>query len=157
MNVDAAWKPSPPSTGIGAMCRDSSGRVVGASSTFFDMDVKNPIAELIAILEGMKLAKALRCEVVEVESDSVQAVKLILKEQEIWGEVEAVVEEIWQKSLEFSRITFSHISMDVNNVADIIAKKARMDRICEPWVESYPGWLVSSIEADHFSFAHVAV
>lgn len=40
------------------------------------------------------MAKQLRCKEVGIESDCIQAIKLIRKENEVWGKVEALVEEI---------------------------------------------------------------
>lgn len=49
LNTDATWGKTPSSTGLGAIVRDSAGRLVGASSCSLKVDFQVPIAELMAI------------------------------------------------------------------------------------------------------------
>lgn len=56
LNIDAAWKPGIPKTGIGAILRNSEGFLVGFAVQSTDIDFDTPLAELLAI----KLAFILR-------------------------------------------------------------------------------------------------
>lgn len=109
INVDAAWVQSPPSTGIGIIGRNLEGESMGDSSLFFDMDFQNPMAELIAILEGIRMAKAFGYGKIIVESDSSQAVNLALKQSKYQNELEPLVEVIWSQMSFFTEIKIRHI------------------------------------------------
>lgn len=87
MNVDAAWNSCPTSTGFGAVCRDSSGMIKGASASFVDLDFSPTIAELRVVAEGLNLALV-------VESNCLRAINLILKKSESWSEEGVLVEAI---------------------------------------------------------------
>lgn len=123
--MDATWVSGFPRTGIGVLCRDSGGSLKGAFAKFLDMDFESPMAELKAILEGVKFAEILGCQYIMLESDCLEAINLIVKEDEVRNELGVVVEEIRNRVLAFSEISFSFISRRHNSVADVVAKWAK--------------------------------
>lgn len=80
---------------------------MSASSSFVDMDFKAPMAELKAIFEGFGLAKALVCGKIVVESDCIQVIIRVLNHNEVWGELEALLEDIWTILPYFYEVYFS--------------------------------------------------
>lgn len=77
LNVDAAWSSDPSTTGMGAILRDWTGQLIGASARFVDLDFSPPLAEILAIWEGLKFAVALNLSHLIVESDCLQAINLL--------------------------------------------------------------------------------
>lgn len=137
------------SSGLGAIIRDSEGRMVGASSRSLKVDLQGPIAELMAILQGIRLAVSIDCEKLLIESNCMVAINLISKKSNCLGEVEVVLEDIWTSTYSFSDISFSHIPRDCNRVADKLAKVARtrnlnMTRMC-----NFPRWMYDRVSFDH--------
>lgn len=125
---------------------------MGASSSFMDMDFKAPFAEVKAILEGLQMAKSLGCGKVVIESDCAQAVKCVSRRNEVWGKLEPVIEDIWALFPCFSKVYFSHISREINCVADYITKKPRLLELSDTWINSILRWIMSLVEDDRFSY-----
>lgn len=61
INVDAAWIPSIPTTGIGVIFRNSNGEAIAASTISLDANIGAPLFALRAIYEGMVFAKSMGC------------------------------------------------------------------------------------------------
>lgn len=60
------------------------GEAKGAKQWFSDGIYSPLMAELSAIMEGIKFAEALGCRRLEIESDCLQAINLILGKSESW-------------------------------------------------------------------------
>lgn len=54
LNVDAAWKSNPASTGLSAILKDWKGNLLGVSAWSMDLDFDPPLAEIFAVCEGLK-------------------------------------------------------------------------------------------------------
>lgn len=61
-------------------------------SSYVNFDFKAPLVELMGIWEGIKMTKSLGFGKIIVEVGRSQAIRLVSKENEVWGEVEAWVE-----------------------------------------------------------------
>lgn len=153
LNVDAAWQSSPPSTGIGAICRDPLGVVVGALTSHYDMDFTPPMAEMMAIIEGMKLSISLGCNNISVESDNLQTINFINGSSELRNEIGSLVKEIRQLSSAFNIISFSFISRNCNKIADAIAKRAKSKCCNKVWIDCLPLWIGELVYHGHSSSA----
>lgn len=94
INVDAAWYSS--SIGVGTICKNSLGNIIGVAASFYDLEFTPLLDELRAISEGVKLGILLGGVNIIVESDCLEAVNLVSREKETWNEAKVLVEEIWQ-------------------------------------------------------------
>lgn len=121
-----------------------------------DVDLARSIAELRAILEGIRMAMAMNYERTLVETDCLLAINLILKKTEYWGEVEVVVADIWAFIPFFTEIEFLFVPRKCNLVDDGLAKRARMSKISGTWVCFYPSWIISLVNANLSHIAHEA-
>lgn len=156
-NVDAAWKAGISGTGIGVVCRNSRGKIQGARAVYNDLDFLAPMPELKAIVEGLKFAESMNCMHVLVESDCLQAINLVLREEEVRNELGTLVDEIKRRVSSFSVVDFSFSQRNSNLVSDAIAKWARDERTNFDWVQFFPEWLCNLVFYDQFSAAHVAL
>lgn len=156
VNVDAALFQSPPSTGIGAVCRNWEGKVLGAAALHFEVDFPEPLAELRAILEGVILARRLGGVKIIVEFDCSRAVQLASRISESWSEVGTLVEAIWTQAKVFDDFSFRFIPREKNHVADNIAKKAKELGLSGFWDQNIPVWLCNLVNIDLASIAPVA-
>lgn len=68
LNCDAACVVNPPSTGVGAICRNKDGKAMAAEAKYQDFYLDPLSAELWAILEGVQRALSLGCMRLEIES-----------------------------------------------------------------------------------------
>lgn len=69
MNSVASCSISPPSSGLGILCRNKDGECMLVFSLLFDFFMEPQIAELRGILEGMRLSLRWGCSKLLVESD----------------------------------------------------------------------------------------
>lgn len=95
INTDAACFSSPSKSSIGAVGRDSKGKIMFALANVSDISLEAHLAELWALFEGVKMAVLLGCTRLRVESDCKLAINFINKKVPIWKDVEAIAESIW--------------------------------------------------------------
>lgn len=95
LNSDAACSKEVSMTSLGMICRNFEGKVTVAASKALDVRLEAHIAELWAILEGLKLVISLGCTMLVVESDCQLAINFINKVSLIWSDSEAIVLSIW--------------------------------------------------------------
>lgn len=136
--------------------RDSMGVLKCASSKFMDSGLSGTIAELKAIFEGILMVTSLNCGHLMVESDCLEAINLVTKKKDQWGEVEGILEDIWALIPSFAELSFSYSPRKFNVVADVLAKRAKVSKMSETLVWTFPSWLVSLVKNDLGIFAHVA-
>lgn len=156
INVDATWKLGFPDTGIGIICRNEVGDIVGASAIYDDLDYPSPMAELKAILEGLIFAERRGLRQILVEYDCLQATNLISMDVEVRSELGTLVDSIRSLALSFPDIKISYSQRNSNVVADAIAKWARTEKNSCVWTYAYPDWLCKLVFDDQVSSAHVA-
>lgn len=89
------------------------------------MDFPPPLAELIAIIEGLNLSISLGCKIISVESDSLQALIYIKGKEEPRSELGSIVAKIRQLVLAFEGISFNFISRNLNSMLTLLQKKQK--------------------------------
>ncbi|KAL4354521.1 hypothetical protein GQ457_06G016340 [Hibiscus cannabinus] len=126
VNVDAAVSTVDSSAGLGTSFRDDIGEWLFGSTRFIGR-CSVLIAELWAIHEGLMHAWSRGYRQVELESDSLEAVRLVLSsspEVAVCGLVLSIkgwLSKVWQ-------VRIQHVSREGNRVADRMATKGRMQR-----------------------------
>lgn len=77
--MDAAWKDSSSSTGVGIICRNEAGAAMAAKALALDVNFGAPLAELKVIHEGIVFAISMGFPQVVVKSDSHLAIDFFIK------------------------------------------------------------------------------
>ena len=122
LNVDAAFLSDSKKANLGMVVRDSSGTVQVCAVTKVDNIDSALQAELRAILFGLEIAQENLLTPLTVESDSLVAVKEILKGKETFCEWECIIADICDLAREFERCNFCFINRTANECAHNIAK-----------------------------------
>ncbi|XP_056697560.1 uncharacterized protein [Spinacia oleracea] len=120
LNVDSAWKSATEAGGGGVFRRPNGSWFVGFSSKF---NVNSPLAaELYALREGLMIAKDLKFDKLEVETDAIQ-LKLLLSniQDQAHHELGPVLREVAQLLGQNWTVLFSHIPRFCNKVAHDLA------------------------------------
>ncbi|KAL4385529.1 hypothetical protein GQ457_15G002390 [Hibiscus cannabinus] len=126
VNVDATVSTVDSSTGLGTAFRDDRGEWLFGSTRFIGR-CSLLVAELWAIHEGLMHAWSRGYRRVELESDSLKAVRLVLSnspEVTVCGLVLSIkgwLSKVWQ-------VRIQHVYREGNRVADRMATKGRMQR-----------------------------
>lgn len=88
--------------------------------------LKPPLAELFAILEGLRLAPRPNFSKIQVESDYLEAMKLINKLTTSFNENRRCwLSEIWEILKDFDVANVIHVNKKCNWLANTLAKRAR--------------------------------
>ncbi len=127
VNVDGASRGNPGHASAGAIASIPGGRIVDTVSAYLGKATNN-VAEYYSLIIGLKLAKKLGAEEVEIRSDSELVVKQMtgvykIKSaplKKLAGEAAAIVRQ-------FQEVRFVHIPRGENSAADKLANKALDD------------------------------
>ncbi|XP_056693075.1 uncharacterized protein [Spinacia oleracea] len=120
LNIDGAWKSNIVSGGGGVFRRHTGSWFVGFSSKFA---VHSPLAaELYALCEGLKIAKDLMIDKLEVETDAMNLKLLLGKVQnQVHHELGPVLREVAILLSQNWTVSFKHIPKIYNKVAHSLA------------------------------------
>lgn len=115
------------------------------------------MAEILAIQESIRFARAQNVPNLIVESDYLQAINLINSEEDEFRGADCWLEEIRSLRDFFSSIVFKFCNRSYNGLTDRIAKNARNCSLNMDWFSDFPSWIVSQLRKDdHIGFAQVA-
>ncbi len=124
---DGGARGNPGPAGIGVAIYNEKKEVVDKISEFLGVATNNQ-AEYRAILAGIKQAKKLGATEIDFYLDSELAVKQLNREYKVKNkDLAPLFLEIYNLSLSFKKITFTHIRRELNVLADALANEA-MDR-----------------------------
>jgi len=124
---DGGARGNPGPAGIGVVIYNTEKQIVDKLSEFLGVATNNQ-AEYRAILAGIKKVKQLGATEVECYLDSELVVKQLNREYKVKNkDLAPLFLEVYNLSLGFKRITFTHIPRELNAVADALANEA-MDR-----------------------------
>jgi len=127
INTDGGARGNPGPAGIGAILKTDTGQVVAKISEYLGVATNNQ-AEYKAILAGITKAKELGAEEIDFYLDSELAVKQLNREYKVRNaELAPLYVKIYNLTLQFKKVTFSHIRREFNKEADFLANEA-MDR-----------------------------
>lgn len=128
--------------GLGAVIRDSEGRVLASLSE------KIPLPQTVADLEAaaarraILLAKELNLNSIILEGDSEIITKAILAEEQSLASYGNLIEEIKMHADSFPTVRFSHINRRGNSVAHSLARHARHVSGLVIWMEEVPSHIL---------------
>ena len=127
INTDGGARGNPGPAGIGAIIKTDTGQLVAKISEYLGVATNNQ-AEYKAILAGITRAKELGAEEIDFYLDSELAVKQLNREYRVRNaELAPLYVKIYNLTLQFKKVTFSHIRREFNKEADALANEA-MDR-----------------------------
>ena len=125
--TDGGSRGNPGPAGAGAIIYDENRKVIAEISEFLGITTNNQ-AEYRAILAGIKKAVALQASEVEFYLDSELAVKQLNREYKVKNkDLAPLFLAVYNLTLSFTKISFTHIPRERNSEADRLANEA-MDR-----------------------------
>ncbi len=127
INTDGGARGNPGPAGLGVIIKTETGKVVAKISEYLGVATNNQ-AEYKAILAGIARAKELGAEAVDFYLDSELAVKQLNREYKVKNaELAPLYVKIYNLTLGFKKVTFSHVRREFNKEADALANEA-MDK-----------------------------
>lgn len=127
INSDGGARGNPGPAGIGVVIKTDTGKIVARISEYLGVATNNQ-AEYKAILAGITRAKELGAEMIDFYLDSELAVKQLNREYKVRNaELAPLFVKIYNLTLSFKKVTFSHVRREFNKEADALANEA-MDR-----------------------------
>ncbi|KAL5550543.1 hypothetical protein UlMin_000719 [Ulmus minor] len=138
VNSDAAWCSKQKKFGLGAIIRDSTGKVLGSVATPIFASVSVAVAEAWAMERGAALAKQLGFLTVVLESDCLAVIKALDLRSANVSEINYVFESIYEICNDFNLYKFSHTPRMGNQVAHSLARLALSLESEQIWSTSTP-------------------
>ncbi|KAL5572899.1 hypothetical protein UlMin_022496 [Ulmus minor] len=138
VNSDAAWCSKQKKFGLGAIIRDSTGKVLGSVATPIFASVSVAVAEAWAMERGAALAKQLGFPTVVLESDCLAVIKALDLRSANVSEINYVFESIYEICNDFNLYKFSHTPRMGNQVAHSLARLALSLESEQIWSTSTP-------------------
>ncbi len=125
--TDGGARGNPGPAGIGAVLYNEAQEKIAEISQYLGIATNNQ-AEYQALIEALKKAKDLGAKEVDVFMDSELVVKQLNREYKVKNkDLAPLFLQVYNLSLSFSKISFSHIYREENVIADRLANEA-MDR-----------------------------
>ncbi|KAK3200142.1 hypothetical protein Dsin_023557 [Dipteronia sinensis] len=138
MNTDAAVDSVGGRVGSGIIIRDSEGNVLASSSQKIMSGYTPQIAEAVAYLRGLVLAREAGLRPWEVELDAQTVVKLVSSLTVPCSEVGLVIKDIKLHLLNFPDSKISFVPMEANKAAHHLAKLGLLVEDVNVWLEECP-------------------
>ncbi|KAF7826352.1 uncharacterized protein G2W53_017516 [Senna tora] len=110
--------------GIGCVVRNFQGRCLAAFAKRMQNIESAELLEAYAFLEGLELAKNLRCDNIILEGDAKKVVDLIHGSSQNLSHLGMIVDDIRKGMKNFSRVKVQWVPRNSNAVADSIANFA---------------------------------
>lgn len=125
--TDGGARGNPGPAGIGAVIYDENKNIIAEVSEYLGVATNNQ-AEYKAVIAALKKAKELGGAELFFYMDSELAVKQLNREYKVKNkDLAPLFLEVYNLSLSFKKISFSHIRREFNQAADKLANEA-MDR-----------------------------
>jgi len=124
VSTDGGSRGNPGPAGIGIVLTDSNGRVVATARRFIG-EATNNVAEYIALIEGLALAKAHGATRLRCRLDSELVVRQLNREYKVKdAALQRLFVQAWNVAGSFHRVTFEHVSREKNESADALVNQA---------------------------------
>ncbi|KAF7833196.1 putative ribonuclease H protein At1g65750 family [Senna tora] len=128
LNTDGSSIGNPGPMGIGGIFRNSDGGWLLGFSSFVGIQ-SNMFAELNAIKHGLAIAVDRKISKLEVNSDCLEAINLITREDISNHHLGVLIYDIRNLMTKFEAISVSHVFREANHCADGLAKLGSQDRM----------------------------
>lgn len=125
--TDGGARGNPGPAGIGAVFYDDKGQLVAEISRFLGVATNNQ-AEYQAVIDALQKARTLGASELSFFMDSELAVKQLNREYKVKNkDLAPLFLSVYNLSLGFKKVSFTHIRRELNKEADKLANEA-MDR-----------------------------
>ena len=122
--TDGGARNNPGPAGIGAVLMDENKNIVAEISEYIGLGTNNQ-AEYKALLAAIRKARELKAEEVEFYLDSELVVKQMKREYRVKDkELAQLFLKIYNISLGFKKISFTHVPRELNKEADKLVNEA---------------------------------
>lgn len=127
--TDGGSRGNPGPAGIGGVLYKDD-KIIGNFSDYIGNTTNNQ-AEYKALLAGLELAKKHKVDTLECFLDSELVVKQLKKEYKVKDkDLGVLFVKVWNLSLGFKKITFTHVRREKNQEADMLVNIA-LDKHCK--------------------------
>ncbi|KAM7485049.1 hypothetical protein LguiA_001058 [Lonicera macranthoides] len=132
INVDVAANPVLETTGLGIICRNSVGVVIGARAIPIRSAMGVEVAETpLVVLEGLRFAISLGLQAIEVNSDTLRVVKMLLDNSLPRADAGVFILDALDLAKSFFKVSYFHVLRSANEEANSLAAFAvRADSLC---------------------------
>ncbi|KAM7514747.1 hypothetical protein LguiA_004330 [Lonicera macranthoides] len=141
INVDTAFNPISGWFGVGVICRDERGRVIGATAIPVPACLGVVEAEALAVLEGLRFASLLGLQSVKINSDSLRVVNMVLSKIPPGSDAGVFILDFLDLAKSFSEVSCSHVLRSANEAANSLAAFAIRADSRLSWGSDVPDWL----------------
>ncbi len=122
--TDGGARGNPGPAGIGAVAYDTKGKVIFEISQYLGETTNNQ-AEYRALLKAVEKAKNIGAKEVDFYLDSELVVKQLNREYKVRNkDLQPLFVQVYNLSLSFKKISFTHIPREKNKEADKLANQA---------------------------------
>ncbi|KAF7821947.1 ribonuclease H [Senna tora] len=121
INTDGSALGNPERAGFGGVCRDEKGHWHCGFSGSIGQST-NMLAELAAIRAGLQIGSGMSGGNIVLETDSLEAIRLIEKENSHYHIYGAIIEDIQVMFQTYPRWRITHVLREGNQCADFMAK-----------------------------------
>ncbi|MFC1613542.1 ribonuclease HI family protein [Patescibacteria group bacterium] len=126
---DGGARGNPGPAGIGAVLKNLKGEVVAEISEYIGETTNNQ-AEYKALIRGLEKAKELGVKEVECYLDSELVVKQMKREYRVKDKgLTPLFVQVWNLTLGFKKISFTHIPREMNREADKLVNEAILNEL----------------------------
>ncbi|KAM6559244.1 hypothetical protein CsatA_028483 [Cannabis sativa] len=138
VNVDAGVKTGAGCSGLGCVMRDETGHALYASATVLPREQSPLHLELLAILWGIQAGLQRRILRFSIESDCLEAIKLIQKKEDGCRDVDCLLDQIRGLLSHDCVIGISFVFREANKVAHVLANYALVHKASAMWIGVNP-------------------
>lgn len=122
--TDGGARGNPGPAGIGAVIKNGEGENIAEISEYIGETTNNQ-AEYRAVIAGIKKAQELKAEELEFFLDSELVVKQLNREYKVKNkDLAPLFVQIYNATLSFKKVTFTHVRREFNKEADKLANIA---------------------------------
>jgi len=151
LNVDASFNYIRSTGSTGAVLRDSAGSFVAAAANFFEHILDAPMAEAMALREGIALTQLIGCCKLVIHSNS-QGVVETMQQGGSSATASAPIFEDCAYRMEDSSCSIEHCNRDINVVAHEVARVVMESELNCIWVDEPPSFILEHLVNDVILF-----
>ncbi|KAL9432342.1 hypothetical protein AB3S75_027379 [Citrus x aurantiifolia] len=147
VNVDAAINSRDQVSGLGAVIKDPSGKIVAAGTKQVPLREGVSFAEAEAMEWGLQVAKELSLSALIMESDCKEVVDLLNNTKGSRTGISWVISEIQEQRRDFKEVKFRHIPRTCNTCAHSLAKLAVGANTSAVWLDHIPAEILNVLNS----------